>query len=140
MNKVRLFYLISSGLFLGLGVFIYIIFRDISHLLIIEKINLTGNALVELKPSVLSNVIKYNLPDMFWFVSGILFLRFIWFQKKKECNIYVLCFYLMGAVFEISQLSKNIPGTFDYLDLLFMGIGAFIEGLLYKYYIIRSTR
>jgi len=139
MNKVKLIYLISSGLFLGLGICIYIIFRDIRQLLIIEKLNLTGNAFVELKPSFLGNVIKYNLPDMFWFVSGILFLRFIWFQKKEQ-NIYVLCFYLMGAVFELSQLLKSIPGIFDFLDLFFMGIGALVEGLLYKYYIIRSVK
>jgi hypothetical protein len=35
---------------------------------------------------------------------------------------------------ETSQLAKNIPGTFDPLDLLFMGMGAFFEGLLYKKY------
>ena len=140
MNKVRLIYLILSGLSLGLGVCIYILFRDISHLLIIEKMNLTGNAFVELKPSLMNNVLKYNLPDMFWFISGILVLRFIWFPKKREQYIYVLCFYLIGAVFEISQLSKNIPGTFDYLDLFFISMGALIEGLLYKYYIIRSMK
>jgi len=84
MNKGRLIYLILSGLFFGLGVCIYILFRDIRHLLIIEKMNLTGKAFVELKPSLMNNVLKYNLPDMFWFVSGILVLRFIWFPKKKE--------------------------------------------------------
>ena len=35
-------------------------------------------------------------------------------------------------ILEASQLSKNVPGTFDWLDLFFMGVGAFVEGLLYK--------
>ena len=38
---------------------------------------------------------------------------------------------------ETSQLSEKVPGTFDLLDLLFMGIGAFVEGLLYKLFTTR---
>jgi hypothetical protein len=32
---------------------------------------------------------------------------------------------------------EKIPGTFDWFDLLFLGIGAFVEGLLYKKFILR---
>lgn len=95
---------------------------------------------IQLKPSVFSYILKFNLPDMLWFVSGILFLRFIWFYRSKEQKVYILCFYIMGVVFEISQLSEKIPGTFDFLDLLFMGIGAFIEGLLYNIFIERRLK
>jgi hypothetical protein len=55
----------------------------------------------------------YNLPDMFWFLSGILLLRFIWFNKTAMQKIYISCFYGVGAIFEISQLSEKIHGTFD---------------------------
>jgi len=143
MNKIRLFYLISSVLVFGIGVCVYILFRDNNHLLIIKRIPLlefTNNVYVELKPSFLSNVLRYNIPDMFWFVSGILLLRFIWFLENKEQKIYLFCFYLTGAVFEVSQLLKIIPGTFDFLDLLFMGIGALVEILLYNNYIKRRMR
>jgi hypothetical protein len=34
--------------------------------------------------------------------------------------------------FEISQLSEKIPGTFDILDLVFMGSGAFFESLIFN--------
>jgi len=44
----------------------------------------------------------------------------------------------VGAVFEISQLSKNVPGTFDWLDMFFMGITALLEGLLYKFFLQRG--
>jgi glycopeptide antibiotics resistance protein len=74
---------------------------------------------------------------MLWFVSGILLLRFIWFYRFKEQKVYVACFYGIGTIFEISQLSEKIPGTFDFLDLLFMGIGAFVEGLLYNIFVKR---
>jgi len=82
-------------------------------------------------------MLLFNLPDALWFLSGILLLRFIWFYKPKEQYVYIVCFYLMGVIFEISQLSGNIPGTFDYLDLLFMGIGVFGEGLLNKFFMRR---
>jgi hypothetical protein len=81
--------------------------------------------------------LKYNLPDTLWFVSGILLLRFIWFLKTKEQKIYVSCLYGIGTILEISQLSGKIPGTFDVLDVLFMGIGAFVEGLLYNIFVRR---
>jgi len=97
----------------------------------------SNNAFAQSRSSILLNIIRYNLPDMFWFISGILFLRFIWFHNHKEQNVYILCFYLLGIIFEISQLSKNVPGTFDFLDLLFMGIGAFVESLLYNIYFKR---
>ena len=93
--------------------------------------------LIPLKPSVFTDIVRYNLPDMLWFVSAILFLRFIWFYKTKIQTVYVLCFYAIGFGFEIAQLSEKVPGTFDLLDLLFMGIGAFVEGLLYKICVLR---
>jgi len=74
---------------------------------------------------------------MLWFISAILFLRFIWFYKLKEQKVYIICFYAIGFIFETSQLSERVHGTFDWLDLLFFGIGAFIEGLLYKKFIVR---
>ena len=94
--------------------------------------------LVPLQPSIFTDILRYNLPDMLWFISAILFLRFIWFYKLKEQMVYIICFYGIGLVFETSQLSEKIPGTFDWLDLLFMGIGAFVEGLLYKKFVLRS--
>jgi len=87
--------------------------------------------------SLFAGIIKYNLPDMLWFLSGILLLRFIWFYNKKWQSIYILCFYGIALIFETIQSLNNIPGTFDIMDLFFMGIGAFVEGFLYKTFINR---
>jgi hypothetical protein len=57
---------------------------------------------------------------------------FIWFYKSKTQAAYIWCFYAAGLIIEISQMSEKIPGTFDLLDLFFLGIGAFVEGLLYN--------
>jgi hypothetical protein len=77
---------------------------------------------------------------MLWFVSAVLFFRFIWFYKTKTQRAYIWCFYGIGFGLEISQLSEKIPGTFDWLDLLSFGIGAFVEGLLYKKIILRRIK
>ena len=135
MINSRFIFFLASILSLLIGLGIYLLFRDISELFIfklIPKLGFAKSKFIDLKPSILSNILSFNLPDMFWFLSGILFLRFIWFYNVKIQNIYLLCFYIIGAVFEISQLSKKIPGTFDLLDLLFLSIGAFFEGILYK--------
>jgi hypothetical protein len=48
-----------------------------------------------------------------------------------------VCFYVIGLIIETSQLSEKVPGTFDWFDLFFMGLVAFVEGLLYKLCITR---
>ena len=66
-----------------------------------------------------------------------MFLRFLWFHNSKTQKVYIGGFCAVGAIIEISQISERVPGTFDVLDLLFMGIGAFVEGLLYNFYVKR---
>jgi len=130
----RRFYVLVSFLSLFTGIGIYLIFRNTNMLLFkwMPKLLFFKNIYIPIKQSIFTSILFYNLPDALWFLSGILLLRFIWFYRYKEQNIYIICFILMGAVFEISQLSKNVPGTFDWLDLFFMGITALLEGLLYK--------
>jgi len=136
----RRFYGLASLISLVIGMGIYLFFRNTNMLLFkwIPKLQIFKDVYIPTKQSFFTSILKYNLPDTLWFLSGIFFLRFIWFYKFKEQNVYVICFFLMGVVFEISQLSDSIPGTFDFLDLLFLGIGAFVESLLYKKFIYRS--
>ena len=140
MNKNKTVYGLLSLLTLFLGIVIYLLFRDFNNMILfswIPKPEFLKNTLVVMKSSIFTDILNYNIPDMFWFVSAILFFRFIWFYKIKVQTIYILCFYLIGISFEIGQLSDKIPGTFDWLDLLFFSIGAFIEGLLYNKFISR---
>ena len=135
MKRIRLIYGLLSLLTLITGIVIYFLFRDLNNIslfLWIPKPEFIKTMFIRLKPSIFSNILRYNIPDMLWFVSAILFLRFIWFYKINMQKAYILSFYVIGVLFETSQLSKNVPGTFDWMDLLFMGIGAYIEGLLYN--------
>jgi len=139
MKKVRVTYGLLSFLFLVMGICVYLLFRDVSGLLFFEWVPKPEfvNVYIQLPPSVFSYVLRHNTAAMLWIVSGALFFRFIWFYRVAAQKIYIGCFYGMAAILEISQLSSRIPGTFDVLDLLFMGIGAFVEGLLYNIFVKR---
>jgi len=140
VDKSRKFYGLLSLLTLLLGIIIYLIFRDISNMVLftwIQKPQFLQTTLIPLKQTIFSDFLKYHLPDMLWFVSAVLFIRFIWFFKIKIQTVYILSFYAIGLAFEISQLSKKVPGTFDCLDIFFMGIAAFVEGIIYRFLILR---
>jgi len=141
MKKIRAFYGLLSILSLITGLAIYFLFRNINNMLLflwIQKPQFLKTILIPLQPSISTNILRYNIPDMLWFISAILFLRFIWFYKLKEQTIYIICFYIIGFVFELSQLSEKVLGTFDWFDLIFLCIGAFVESLLYKIFIRRN--
>lgn len=118
---------------------IYLFFRGLNMTIFeyIPKPIVLGMFYKPLPFSVFTGIILYNLPDMFWFLSGIFLLRYIWFYDKKWQNIYIYCFYGISLIFETMQLLNNIPGTFDIMDLFFMCIGAFFECLIYKIFINR---
>ena len=140
LRNFRILYGLLSFAFLISGIAIYILFRNLNNIVIfawIPQPEFLKTVLVPLQPSVLTDFLRYHLPDTLWFLSALLFIRFIWFYKIRVQKAYIFSFYAIGLVIETSQLSKKVPGTFDWLDLFFMGIGAFIEGLLYKLFIQR---
>jgi len=132
-------YCLLSITSLVIGIGIYVLFRN-SEMLLFQwapKLKFINSIYMPIEYSIISSMFLFNLSDALWFLSGILFIRYLWFYKIKEMLIYLLCFYLVGIIFEISQLSRNIPGTFDTLDLVFMSIAAFFEGLLYNFFVKR---
>ena len=140
MKKIRAVYGFSSLLSLSIGIVIYLLFRDLNNMLLlnwIPKLKFTETVFIQLTPSIFSYFLKFNLPDMLWFLSAILFFRFLWFYNMKVQRVYIYCLYGIGIILETSQLSEKVPGTFDWLDLLFMGMGAVGEGLLYNIFVRR---
>jgi hypothetical protein len=139
VKLVKGFYVWLSLISLIIGMGIYLFFRGLNMIFFeyIPKPIILGMFYKPLPYSAFTGIILYNLPDMLWFLSGIFLLRFIWFNNKKWQNIYICCFYGIALIFETMQLLNNIPGTFDIMDLFFVGIGAFFEGLLYRKFINR---
>jgi len=146
MKRIRIFYVFLSFFILFVGMSIYLFFKDrniiraavlqLSEWIPSANINI-GNLPLKLKPSFFSHVLMYNLADMTWILSGILFLRFIWFYNIRMQKIYIFCMYVIGLFLETAQASKYIIGTFDWLDMLFISIGAFVESLLYNIFVRR---
>jgi len=146
MKKTRVIYGFLSPLFLVAGMLVYFLFRDWGNLIFFAWIPIpipdaAGSAIIHLAPSAspspFFNVVRFNLNGALWLVAGILFFRFVWFHRPREQKAYIACFCGTAALLEISQLSPKVPGTFDPLDLLFMGIGAFAEGLIYNIFVER---
>ena len=142
MGKTRMAYGLASVLFLVAGVGIYFLFRDLGGLLFftwVPSLEFVGSVHVRLPPSALANTLTHNTAGMFWIVSGILFFRFLWFHRPRAQGIYIACFCLIAAGLETAQLSARVSGTFDPLDLVFMGAGAFVESLVYNVIVRRKA-
>jgi len=140
MKNKQMLYGLLSLLSLVTGIAIYLLFRDLNNMLLfswIPKPVFAGTVLIPLRPSLFSNILRFNLPDTLWFLSAILFFRCLWFYQTKIQKAYIFSFYVIAAVFETSQLSEKVPGTFDLLDLVFMGFFAFLESLTFNLFIRR---
>jgi len=146
------------------GFLIYFFFRN-ENLLVykwLEFLPANNNVIIFSHPSFLTDFFCYNLPDGLWLLSCLLFLRAVWYKTPKYFLIYKLCFLIIAFLFEISQVFDCIAGTFDVFDLITMGsvallesiggkkvsktkkmsnfgIDAFVEGLLYKNFILRRS-
>jgi len=107
MKRIKLFCGLLSILTLLAGIVIYLLFRNLNNIVLfkwIPKPEFLETVLVPLNPSILTNFVRYHLPDTLWIVSAILFLRFLWFYKIKTQTAYIVCFYGIGLVLETSQL------------------------------------
>jgi len=85
----------------------------------------------------LAAVLVYNVPDGLWFLSGLLLIRGLWLRDTRWRKRYSIVFAAAGVVLELSQMNELVPGTFDAVDLLAMGIAALVEGVVYKLFVER---
>ena len=79
----------------------------------------------------------FSLPDGLWFLSGLLFIRALWLTNAQWRNLYFGIFAAAAFVLEIGQNFSLMPGTFDALDILFMGIFAFMESVIFNLFVKR---
>jgi hypothetical protein len=140
-NKHRFFYLLSSVFALSAGVFCYYFFRDFNMIFFkIFKINVMYSNMRSFSNNFLIYFLKYNLCDGLWLISGILFLRFLWFNNPGIGGYYVKFFIGIALLLELLQLIKPFPGTFDILDLFTMAFFALSEQLINYFTIQRRQK
>ena len=69
----------------------------------------------------------YSLPDGTWLYAYIVFYRWIWRNESRQWMWFWIHLGLMMSVgIEIAQAFKWVPGTFDWMDLLFYGLAIYL--------------
>jgi hypothetical protein len=133
-QPVRNVLLAGSCISLALGFACYWFLRDpvlaVNDVLGIpfaDTVVISGNAVID--------VIRYNVVDGLWLLSGILALRWCWFYSPRIGAVYVAVFTGLGIAFECLQYTGMVPGTFDIMDLGVMALFAVGERALYQFYV-----
>lgn len=110
MNRWR--HLIFSGLLITIGAIIYILFRES----VIFTLPFTGNPeslpLVALPDNILTDILRYQLPDGLWCCAVLMYASTI------ESRMLRLIAAVMPVGMEFGQLAGFMPGTFDIADLI----------------------
>jgi hypothetical protein len=141
---LKITYCVSSvAAFLG-GTAIYAFFRNINNMTLFHffpKPLFLDSLYKPIKTeSIWSNMFIYNLPYGLWCFSGLLLVRGVWLHNAKWRTIYSGIFTAIVMSYVILKLPGITPGTFDVLDLVFMGFFAFMESLIFNMFIRRILR
>lgn len=68
--------------------------------------------------------VKFSLPDALWIFSYTYFTMTVWkFEITKSSAFWIFLAPIIGLFSEIGQLIGLIPGTFDFIDLIFLIAG-----------------
>ena len=138
--KHRLVYLMSSVIALFTGILCYYILRDFNMIFFkIFKIKITY-ANIRLSDNFITYFLKYNLCDGLWLLSGILFLRFIWFYNPEIGNYYIIIFIGIALLLELLQLIEYFPGTFDIFDIFTMASFALLEHCINYFFPLQGDK
>ena len=134
------YYVSSLAVFLG-GATIYAFYRNINNMTIFHffpKSSFLTSLYNPIKTeSIWLNMFIYNFPYGLWCLSGLLLVRGVWLHNAKWSAIYRGVFIAIVMSYVILKLPGIIPGTFDVLDLVFMGIFAFMESIIFNMFIRR---
>ena len=140
-EHLKIVYCVSSVVaFLG-GAAIYAFFRNINNMTLFHffpKPLFLASLYNPIKTeSIWSNMFIYNLPYGLWCLSGLLLVRGIWLHNEKWRAIYSGIFIIVVMSYVVLKLPGITPGTFDVLDVIFMGFFAFIESIIFNMFIRR---
>lgn len=119
------------------GSIIYLLYLPSSLFI---KLSISGSALLDLQQKIQllkylfpdSAFTRYHLPDILWYQS-LLFILYYIYHIKKLFNISLIYYFslFLPFILEFLQLPGVIPGTFDWLDLLFYFLLFFLNYYCY---------
>lgn len=116
-----------------IGLIIYALFRN-GDLKIYEWLETVGykassdfNLLGSHLAAYIPNWSKFSLSDGIWMYVFTSSIFLIWSHKVN--TFWLITPLVIGMGLELSQLYEFIPGTFDYVDLLFL-VSAYVLALI----------
>jgi hypothetical protein len=136
-RKNQYIYFLLSVFSINVGFLIYYFFREKNILFYQWLYFLPKDNTITFSNSFWLDFLRYNLPDGLLLLSGLLFLRAIWHEQPQTFLIYKICFLFTAFFLETLQIFDEIPGTFDFFDLLTMGSIALLESIVHKILMIR---
>ena len=139
-TKMGLLYFGAGFATLFSGISVYVFFRNHDMILFcfIPKPAFLNTLFIPvINDSTAGSVLLFNLPDGLWFLSVLLFIRALWLTNAQWRSFYFGIFAVAALVLEIGQIFPTVPGTFDALDILFMGIFAFMESVIFNLFVKR---
>ena len=120
------------------GLTIYLLWRDTSSHFYQWAVQLGVSELIDSARSLMSTIdvsgwFVYSLPDGLWMFAFVLFMMAVWdFQMTGHGRFWIIISVIVGISFEIFQALVSGMGAFDWVDMLFMTIGAGLPLLLFK--------
>jgi len=142
LRRPKLVYCIAAFIVFMGGAYIYAFFRNISNMVMFRffpEPSFLATLYTPLQTdSIWSCMFVYNLPYGLWCFSGLLLVRGIWLHNEKWRVIYGGIFIAVVMLYVILKIPGIIPGTFDVLDLIFMGFFAFLESIIFNIFIRRN--
>ena len=141
IRRLKIAYYIAAFVAFLSGVAIYAFFRNINNMTLFSffpKPLFLDSLYSPIKTeSIWSYMFIFNLPYGLWCLSGLSLIRCIWLGNSKWRTIYGGIYIVIVMSYVVLKLPGIIPGTFDVLDLVFMGLFAFLESIIFNMFIKR---
>ncbi|MEL0120419.1 MAG: hypothetical protein VXB01_15900, partial [Opitutae bacterium] len=118
---MHLVFLLTVHVFvpLLLGTWIYVAWRS-PTLLVFDWLDALNIDPAPIRANIdIPYFVEYCLPNGFWVYAGTSCMLLLW----KRPTLWAFTYVVLGALMEVGQLVKVVPGTFELLDLLACFLG-----------------
>jgi hypothetical protein len=104
------------------GTAIYLLFRNLP---LFSFVDLSSPLL---NPEIVPGWVRFHLPDFLWAYSFSFIFLAIW-KEGIVLIFWLVAAFVLSVALEVAQLSENLPGTFDWIDLVAYTLG-FLTSIL----------
>ena len=107
------------------GLLIYLFLRKDTYLHGYFSAELCNYVYVNVKSNILTDFIRYYLPDFLWaFAFGAALTAVSYSHNRIVIILFSAVSFLIGVLFEFVQYFGIVNGTFDYFDILMYAVAA----------------